>query len=149
MTALKPKFSKLSDWVLLGAGVLVGLPILLLAAFLVVFAPFPQLAIHVQWCWQHLGLLGLVILMIGLFGVVAAIMGRLHRKSVLIHIGMLSLILPVIGVAIHREIVTRDWQDISLLGAFLFSDLLIYGVLWVIALEDAPETPSNAVIIKH
>src|SRR5687768_7094060 len=105
---------------------LVFLPVLLLAALLILIAPFPQIAIHAQWCYNHLGLIGWVVLVVGAFGVSAVAIGMVRRRTKLRRVGILLVIGPVVGVAFHRSTATGNWQDISLLVAFVLSVLVMY-----------------------
>ena len=112
------------------------LPIFLFAAFLIFFAPVPQLIIHARWCWMELGLLGKLILLLSGTGIVAVVIG-LVRKRVLMHrVGILLLVIPVIGIALHRVTVLGNWRELSLLVAFLLTVTILY---FTAALDDSHE----------
>jgi len=104
----------------------VGLPLILLAGFLILLAPIPQLLIHGRWCLEHLGLPGGVLLTLGALGLIALAIGFVRRRVAVHRAGIVLFAVPVVGVAVHRAIATDYWRDISLLGAFLFSVILMY-----------------------
>jgi hypothetical protein len=126
VATLKPILAKLFKGLPMVLAALVFLPFFLFVGLLILFAPVPQLVIHVRWCWMELGLPGRMILFLGIAGMVCMPLGFLRKRAALHRTGMLLFVVPIIGVAFHRVIAIGEWREISLLGAFLFTVLLIY-----------------------
>jgi hypothetical protein len=106
--------------------VAVFLPPLLLAGLLVLVAPLPQLAIHARWCSDLPGPLGGALLLLGAVGATAVVVGLVRGRAAVHRAGMVLVVAPVIGVALLRAAAAGEWRDLPLLGAFLFSVLLVY-----------------------
>jgi hypothetical protein len=102
-----------------------ALLILLLLILIIVFSPIPLLSSHVRWCLNS-GLIGDVTLILSAMGLVEVVIGLVLKHKVASHLGFILFVAPVLGVAIFRVVTTDYWREVSLVGAFLLSMILIY-----------------------
>ena len=54
------------------------------------------------------------------------VIGLVRGRAIAHRAGMVLVVAPVVGVALVRAAAAGEWRDLPLLGAFLFSVLLVY-----------------------
>ena len=126
MATPRPTVATLARGLGLAVAAVAFLPPFLLAGLLLLVAPLPQLAIHARWCTDRPGPLGVALLLLGAVGATAVVIGLVRGRAIAHRAGMVLVVAPVVGVALVRAAAAGEWRDLPLLGAFLFSVLLVY-----------------------